>query len=188
MWRWQSCGSQMLLHLAITTWLSIWRFFDWPYLSPLRIWPSDAMLRLFRRILSSDWAVLICRPGGSVPVMRCYLFLRGYCLPIDPYWLVAPEDLSQWCDVLSFWKDIDFWLGRPDSKTRWCVFFCDVLFFWLGRPVLKGPVELTISNNGRPFLIITYVTQWSKFNVHYALCIACKMQVVLLMQLWYLRL
>ena len=28
-----------------------------------------------------------------------------------------------------------------------------------------------------PFLIITYVTRWSNFTVHYALCRACKMMM-----------
>ena len=103
-----------------------------PDSSPQRICPSDAIFCLFVRILTSNSAVLICRPVGSVPVMQCSVFLRGSWLPI-------------------------------------------------GLSSLQGSVERPISNNNRPFWNITYVTLWSKLNVHYALCRACKMYVVLLM-------
>ena len=154
-WRWHSFRSQMLLHVAMITWLSIWRLFDRPDTSPRRICRIDAMFRIFARILTSVCAVLIRRPGGSVHVIRCsHLFC----------------------------EDLDFRLGRPDSSP-WRIFPCDVIFrLFLRRyllPIgsfgLQGSVERPISKNDRPFLIITYVTRWSKFNVHYALCRACKM-------------
>ena len=118
-WQWQSCASQMLLRVAMTTWLSIWQFFDRPDSYPQRICPSDAMFRLFAVILTSDWVV-----RSSDAIFR--LFPRRSLLPI-------------------------------------------------GLSGLQGSVERPISNNDCPFLIITYVTRWSKFTVHYALCRVCKM-------------
>ena len=102
-WRWHSFRSQMLLHVAMITWLSIWRLFDPPDTSLRRICRIDAMFRIFARILTSVCAVLIRRPGGSVHVIRCsHLFLWGSWLQIGPSWFVALEDLSFWCDVPSF--------------------------------------------------------------------------------------
>ena len=99
----------MILHVVMTTWLSIWRFFDRPDSLP-QLCPSDAMFLLFARILTSDLAVLICRLWGSVPVMRCFVFLRGYWLTIGLSWCCAPEDLSQCYDVPSFCEYIEFQL------------------------------------------------------------------------------
>ena len=83
-WRWQYCESQMLLHVAMITQLSIWWFFDRPNSLPRRICPSDVMFCLFLRILTPNWAVLIRRPGGSVPVVRCSVFLKGSWFTIGP--------------------------------------------------------------------------------------------------------
>ena len=46
-WRWQSWGSQLLLHIMMTSRLSIWRFFDCPDSTPRKICPSDSMFCLF---------------------------------------------------------------------------------------------------------------------------------------------
>ena len=111
----------MLLHVTMTTRLIIWRFFDRPDSSPWRICPSHAMFRLFARILISDWVVLICCPRRSVPVIRCSIFLRGSWFTIGSSWFFVLEDLSQWFNVPSFCKDLDFRLGRPDwSSQRIC--------------------------------------------------------------------
>ena len=139
-WQWQLCGSQMLLRVLMTTRLSIWWFFERPDSSPRRICPSDAMFCIFSRILTSDWVFLIRRPGGSVPVMRCSVFLRGSWLPIGSSWFVAPENLSQWFDVPSFCEDIDFRLGRLVFRVPLSVWFQRMSVpFWLLRNV--NPVE-----------------------------------------------
>ena len=51
-----------------------------------KICPSDSMSCIFARILISDWVVLICRPGRSVSVIRCSVFLQGYWFPIESSW------------------------------------------------------------------------------------------------------
>ena len=74
-------------------------------------WPLDW-------VFDDSLIVLIRRPGGSVPVVRCSVFLQGSWFPIGSSWFVVPEDLSQWCNVPSFCKDLDFRLGPPDSSSR----------------------------------------------------------------------
>ena len=113
-----------------------------PDSSSRKICLSDAMLRLFARILSSDWVVLIRRPGRSVPVIRCSVFLRGSWFPIGSSW-----------------------------------FSNMIVRLVLRRSGLQGSVACTITNNYRPFLIVTYITRWSTITVHYARCRACNMMM-----------
>ena len=129
-WRWQSCGSQMLLHVAMITQLSIWWFFDRPNSLPRRICPSDVMFCLFLRILTPNWAVLIRRPGGSVPVMRCSLFLRGSWFPIGRSCFVATWG--------SFWRIVMFRLFMilGDSLTILIRFPWVSVQFQITRPPL----------------------------------------------------
>ena len=134
------------------------------------------------RILTSDWAVLIHHPGGAFPVI--VQWLNGSSL----------SDLQTRCCVF-FRDNLFFWLGCTILRRDGASFSAMNLFFWLGRLIfrrngasfprrtilpigssgLQGSVACTISNNDAPFLIITYVTQWSKVTVHYALCRVCKM-------------
>ena len=168
----------------MTTPLSIWWFFDRPDPLPWRISPSDAMFRIFARILSSDLAVLILRPGGCVPVIRCSVFLQGSYIPISLSWFLDPENLSKWYDVTSFCENHVFWLGSPNfSPCRICP--SDVMFplfsrrylLWLVIPEFLFPLRIWLQARTVRFWLFTYVTPRSKFTEHYALYIVCKIMM-----------
>ena len=147
MCRWLSCGSEMLLHVAMTTQLSIWWFFDRPDLSPRRICPSDAMFLLFARILTSDWDVMIRRPRGSVSVMQCSVFLRGSWLLIGPSWF---------SDVMVRL------VSQRSSSSDWVVQYSDAMvrlvpqrsFFRLSRPVFRVPLRVLFQTTTVPFWLL----------------------------------
>ena len=112
-------------------------------------------------ISSSNWFV-----WSSDEMMRLF--------PLQIPLLIGSSDLqTQWC---VFFRDKSLLpIGPSDLQTRSCVLFRDRSLLLIGLSGLQGSVARTISNNDRPFLIISYVTRWSKFTLHYALCRACRM-------------
>ena len=121
---------------------------------------SILMMRcsVFLRVLTSDWAVLIRRLGGSVPVMKCSVFLLDFTSNLAVLIRCFGGSVQVMrCSVFlrESWLPIRLsWF----SDTMVHLFPRQTLFL-IESSDIQGSVASTISNNDRPFLIITYVTR-----------------------------
>ena len=88
---------------------------------------------------------------------------------LRPSWFFAPEDLSEGCDITSFLcNNLDFQMSLPSWRMQYSVFSLQ----WSRIPIgpffssgIEGYAERTILILTVSLIMITYLTQFSKFTV-----------------------